>query len=126
MKTKKMAIREAWGSAFPKNGVDENGWSKKSIRYECFDLKYYDSQNYLEGAYIRPKSLKGIENNNGWSIVDITNLPKQGFFKMGKFKIDNEFYISHDEIEFDEMKEYYLNFGFTHYRQIDEILPALY
>jgi len=30
---KQEAIKKAWGDKFPKEGVDENGWSIKEFRY---------------------------------------------------------------------------------------------
>lgn len=75
---KQEIILKAWGHNIPNGGIDENGWSKESCTYGTFDVIKYDQQHYLEGAYIRPKSLKGVENNNGWIIINNTeDLPKE-------------------------------------------------
>lgn len=86
MKTKEEVIREAWGEYYEivKDEINDNGW------YNFFDLdcterkrKLWHFENVLmtqseEGHYIRPKSLKGIENNNRWiSIKSEEDLPKE-------------------------------------------------
>lgn len=78
--TKEEKIKEAWGKDFPKNkGVDGNGWSIGVFWYEDFDFKKFDTIEISHGYYnIRPESLKGIENNNGWiKIESEADLPKE-------------------------------------------------
>ncbi len=86
MKTKKELIKEAWGVHYNvlKNIIDDNGKAKND------DLpdNYCDACIFvLDGTYdkilcegelfFRPKSLKGIENNNGWiRIKSVEDFPK--------------------------------------------------
>lgn len=73
--TKEEKIKEAYGENFDriKLHIDENGWvdtqifpcARKGIEFEQYKKR---SNTYL-GFYNRPKSLKGIENNNGWTKI---------------------------------------------------------
>lgn len=66
--TKEEKIKEAWGKEFPTHrGVDANGWSIGIFWCQDIDFDKYDTWNMSGDWYrIRPKSLKGIEENNGW------------------------------------------------------------
>ncbi|WP_430611514.1 hypothetical protein [Flavobacterium sp. JP2137] len=85
MKTKQEVIREAWGLLF-----DELPISAKhiAIRNDGFISQYFKSRfdnsgiefenTYSYGNEFRPKSLQGIENNEGWiSIKSEEDLPKE-------------------------------------------------
>lgn len=122
MKTKEEAIKQAWANNIPNGGIDENGWSKKSIRYEYFDIKDYDSQNYLEGAYIRPKSLKGIENNNGWIKIK-DGLPKTDGWYHCIYNDEEKMYIFNG-ITF--VNALGIKREVTHYKTIIKPLKPLY
>lgn len=80
--TKQEKIKEEWGSSINSyiksnnSGLRNDGWScvppvdelsKYDVESEaCHDLGVYDS---VRRRY-RPKSLQGIENNNGWNSMD--------------------------------------------------------
>ena len=75
-KLKQESIKNAYGEYWEQCKIDENGWCDyddwlnfigQSIYYDLFDWK------------MRPKSLFGIDNNNGWIRIeeDGSNLPKQ-------------------------------------------------
>lgn len=123
MKTKEESIKQAWGNNIPNGGIDENGWSKKSCTYGTFDVIKYDQQHYLEGAYIRPKSLKGIENNNGWiKIESEKDLPKENgecfvIDSTGKIEIVHYRYLRNCILE---------GWPYTHYQPINKPLKPLY
>lgn len=123
MKTKEEVIKDAWGHNIPNGGIDENGWSKKSIRYEYFDLKGYDSQNYLEGAYIRPKSLKGIGDNNGWIAIDDKIKVDNGKYWVRFFNPDTNI----ESLEVINVLHGVIDYYFaTHYQPINKPLKPLY
>lgn len=79
--TKSEVIKKAWGEYYEqfKNNIDENGfiYYDNIPNYIVTTPMFY--QEYLNGAsHFRPKSLQGIENNNGWiKIESKEDLPKQ-------------------------------------------------
>lgn len=124
---KQAAISNAYGPSYYaiKQFIDDDGWYKWSE--ECpVSLVISEFDYNKQTDCHRPKDLRGIENNNGWLHIDLENLPKEGFFYMGAFKNDGEFYTSYDEVEFDELSEYYFDCGFTHYQPIVKPLPPIY
>ena len=79
METKKEeAIRKAYGEYWEqvKGKVDEEGWFYYYSMDYLTKSKNYSLTHYLtcdEDIYklaIRPKSIQGIENNNGWQRVE--------------------------------------------------------
>lgn len=68
--TKEDKIKEAYGEIYDdfKMSIDENGWS--NYRIKRF-FKGSEIQSMIKGDKLiyRPKSLKGIENNNGWTAL---------------------------------------------------------
>lgn len=80
--TKQKAIKEAWeklGISVNDNVINQNGWMNiQPIQYE----RLYDRVDILRLTdhvhRIRPKSLKGIENNNGWiDSKDMSKIPDE-------------------------------------------------
>lgn len=80
--TKQETIQKAFGKhwEFVKTYVDENGWCDDVWRgqlktvYDDLDVKWFGSTRF------RPKSLTGIEHNNGWIKIESENdLPKSDF-----------------------------------------------
>jgi len=74
MKTKEEVIEEAWGKYFKKYKPDENGWSKdrpqfmrNTLWFDAFKLEIKEENSVV---YYRPKSVKGIENNNSWIRIE--------------------------------------------------------
>lgn len=126
MKTKEEVIKESWGNNIPNGGIDENGWSKLPYRPELIDYENYDAQQYIEGGYIRPKSLKGIEDNNGWiKIESEKHLPnKDGY--------EREYWIANENGVFDfiatgwQINKKFENKTITHYKPIIKLLKPLY
>ena len=61
---------------FEPSNSDENGWVDFDFLPENFDLSLCECKNNGKNVMARPKSLKGIENNNGWiSILSESDLP---------------------------------------------------
>ncbi len=86
--TKQEAIQKAYGEHWEKlkGYIDENGWVEDLQACTCLFLDFFDGRISSRIFYIdcdindidtqeffRPKSLQGIENNNGW----INGIPKQ-------------------------------------------------
>ena len=71
----KNAYVEYWENV--KDYVDNDGWIDNSIpKFTFGQLKNLDLE-YKNDVFFRPKSLQGIENNNGWvKIESETDLPK--------------------------------------------------
>lgn len=73
--TKEEKIKEAWGINLPKKGVSENGWSQDLFCLEFIDKENFETRFIGNNSFsIRPKSLQGIENNNGWIKIESEKL----------------------------------------------------
>jgi hypothetical protein len=76
--TKQEAIKEAYGEYWEqvKVFVDENGWVFFSDDENILRLNFQQKDNIstektdVESWKWRPKSLQGIENNNGWIKIE--------------------------------------------------------
>jgi hypothetical protein len=82
--TKQELIQAHWNwLGFVSMPTDENGWVNCDILPDAFDKSTLDIEKRINSKrwtiiFVRPKSLNGIENNNGWiKIVDKDNLPKR-------------------------------------------------
>lgn len=80
MKTKQEAIKEAYGHHWEtvKQHVDENGFLEHPKGGEVtFDpFIGFMEEHPIKDAF-RPKSLSGIENNNGWLSIKHHGLPNK-------------------------------------------------
>ena len=80
--TKEEKIKESWGIHFSSD-VDENGYITYT-EYQDIHLLQWVGDFWEKGFnkvlriyWVRPKSLRGIENNNGWIKIESENdLPK--------------------------------------------------
>lgn len=120
--SKEEKIQESYG-IFYNPHIDENGW---------FDMAYFTDVNIGDAQWnewdkkqttIRPKSLQGIENNNGWiKIESESDLPEYGYYEVIERKsgnqsratLDNDFGIKMN------LKHY------SHYQKIKEIPNPIY
>ena len=68
--TKEQKIKEAYGEYYSQCKPDENGWSTYDswFKYIGNKIDYEYSDNRIMN--IRPKSLSGIETNNGWDKIE--------------------------------------------------------
>jgi hypothetical protein len=129
---KQQAIQEAYGEHWEtmKDYVDQNGWfiydfynKNKSNHYEiAFDIvcENIDSIGDFDLKHIRPKSLEGIENNNGWIRIESEqDLPKEGTleFKVGAM-VSNKFHLSRGVYDYNEVNFSFQNKYITHYQII--------
>jgi len=82
--SKEEKIKEAYGEYWDdvKNHIDENGWVNLRIAPEYFLRdKKFDAFDKGKERLLRPISLKGIENNNGWiSVLSENDLPNENCF----------------------------------------------
>ena len=89
--TKQETIAKAWGDYFKelKHFINDDGWFDKNSFYNNeFSFKIYENINIdfiHKEDFMRPKSLAGIENNNGWiKIESEEDLPKDDEFKFNE------------------------------------------
>lgn len=82
--TKKELVKNAYEQFYEyvENSVDENGWVKRE-EHSGFMINHFYLSNNIKTKFIdkveywRPKTLKGIENNNGWILIrSEEDLPK--------------------------------------------------
>lgn len=74
---KQEVIKKAYGKSYDalKDYINENGFvdcvkNRKISLVPFFDVTEIEFNGHLS----RPKSLKGIENNNGWKLIDELNV----------------------------------------------------
>lgn len=130
--TKQEKIQEAYGEHWEtvKSYIDENGnFSKVDLLIS--GLKYYElssiSFNHNDAKF-RPKSLQGIENNNGWiKIESEDDLPKETTECW--FKYCGELFMGYYNSDFKRFNTMNVLFNInevTHYQTIVKPQPPLY
>lgn len=126
--TKEKMIKEAWGlnyEAFSEH-IDSDGWAiyphfqKHEMVEDVRSLEFKEN-----GSGFRPKTLQGIENNNGWININ-DNLPKEkGYYIM--YNGENMVLIElNDTTNMITLREQFLKDGFTHYQPIVKPKPPIY
>jgi hypothetical protein len=81
--TKQEKIQEAYGEWFEemKPWIDEDGWFNKNAFYQKkfgFNYEKIDILFSHLGDFMIPKSILGITNNNGWTVLNSEDdLPKE-------------------------------------------------
>jgi hypothetical protein len=150
--TKQEVIKNAYGEHWEtvKDYVDENGWvytqkvhfdSTLNMEYSEVEVTPFNSDMEY---YWRPKSLQGVETNNGWiKIESEANLPKDheiNYFIPCNFlerafigfidRKSNEVYFLDESFEVRKNTCVYLNSWLpsqiTHYQPINKHLKPLY
>lgn len=130
---KQAAIRKAYGEHWDivKNDIDEDG----SIRmFEDKDdavfwlIKLGFNASDYETIYSsivpdrhRPKSLSGIDTNNGWKTIEEHGLPEYGKGMFNVFGNGIDCICCGAEVE-----ELYEEGRATHYRPIEQVKPPIY
>lgn len=135
METPKLqAIKAAYedvGLPFVENVIFDNGWLK--IKPTQYSSKYKDCDLLKLTTYvhsIRPKSLSGIENNNGWTRIESEeDLPKEYdvdyfcFHKNGRLTIRSFYeYLGWGEFEAEILDQS----DITHYQPIETPKPPIF
>ena len=136
--TKNEVIEKAYGHSYEdmKNFIDGNGWLTEmhtSIYYRTTEdgkmlSSLMENSNIIfeeVNNYLRPESLSGIENNNGWIRIDSeADLPENGI---------SCFFMVYDQIKtgiFDyRFKNKGCSYGWgtvTHYQPIQKPHQPLY
>jgi hypothetical protein len=130
---KQQAIQEAYGEYWEtvKDYVDEDGWVNRDFISHANTIGFDFISYFTSFDTIRPKSLQGIENNNGWiKIKSDEDLPKEnnlecflfrnGFIDKGVF--DNETKKFYDfETGYNRRLRY-----ITHYQPIPKPKPPIF
>lgn len=144
MKKKEEVIKEAWGKYWDNMphelkeiSINNNGWiqGRDCIQYLGVDFSYSDELDtdmlHYGVSKQRPKSLQGIEDNNGWIRIESEeDLPKD----VGSYLIQYEFKSGHKAItcvDFDGQTFWHFGSIFrielvTHYQPIVKPKPPLY
>ena len=135
--TKEEKIKEAWGYAwdFIDGHVKENalhcGWVHKlNINIHFNELNIELQQHYTDKWLYRPKSLQGIENNNGWiKIESEEDLPKDE--NIVEFWVYDDKEIVLAKFMYESKRWYHdvnLNLRLfpTHYQPIEKPKPPIY
>lgn len=82
---KQQVIRKVYGFLFEhkKHLIDDNGWFDNSNENDCVtngETEFLGKCDFKNNHTFRPKSLQGIENNNGWINVSDELPSKYGFY----------------------------------------------
>jgi len=117
--TKKEKIQEAYGRFYDKRFIRNDGsMSEKIWKHMEIDLEYDD---YSTG-YFRPKSLQGIENNNGWIKIESEgDLPKES----GDFYVIHERSINYYPMAEKQLFKKWIGV-YTHYQPIVKPQQPIY
>jgi len=122
--TKEERIQEAYGEHWEiiKNYVDKDGWLDGKPCDNDLSRVYNNLFDDCDREFdtIRPKSLQGVENNNGWiKIEKEEDLPKEkGVFLIYHITGSSEIYSGN--MNMSSLKNY------THYQLIKEPQPPIY
>ena len=122
---KQEKIKEAWGECWNKLPKEAQ---EKALKNNGFVSQYFEDLLTIDKRErklfeIRPKSLQGIETNNGWIKIESENdLPKKG--SNCHFILKNGFsgiFVDLDDSEYLTLR----NRG-THYQPIEKPKPPIY
>ena len=129
---KEQAIKNAYGEYWEavKDYVDENGWIgfDEWFKFVGHKIDYDCKPNQIYYCH-RPKSLKGIEDNNGWNLIDeLLPEPSTEYHVIKNGKISKCFYIKDnrwfvDGNNFPKTSELH---GITHWKPIQKPLNPIY
>ena len=138
LEAKQKAIKNAYGEHWERlnNFINEDGvfiGDTDMISDELFNewafigsSKDINSEKLISGS--RPKSLKGIENNNGWIRIESeADLPKEGMHH--SILLDCECingYRNYDVIVFYEVNSKFRKKEISHYQPIEKPKPPIY
>ena len=125
LEAKQEAIKNAYGECWEKvkDYVDNDGWINNSIpKFTFGQLKNLDLE-YKNDVFFRPKSLQGIENNNGWiKIESEADLPNNE--KVWIYTSNNRVLISSKAVLNWVLKN--PDNKITHYQPIEKPKPPIY
>lgn len=124
--TKEEKIKEAWGENWSKISKENQ---KKALKNNGFVSQYFEDLLTIDKRErklfeIRPKSLQGIETNNGWvKIESEDDLPKEKCDLLVYPEFENQFvfHFYNDK----KCKEVLMQ-NHTHYQPIEKPKPPIY
>jgi len=124
--TKEEKIQEAYGENYDKCKPDENGMCLIN------ESDYPKIEWVYEGfGYNKPKSLQGIENNNGWiNIESEDDLPTEhrGYFTKTNYCkeiVERDYPIFTKSMSIEDERKWWLE-NITHYQPIQKPQPPIY
>jgi hypothetical protein len=135
---KKEAIKKAYGESWEqvKDYVDDNGvckWDYNNCSPSRFNIKDFDKMGATVNNqfYWRPKSIRGIEKNNGWiRIQNKKDLPKKedNYYVIVHGDIQEGMYIGNDRwfLRHNDYPKTTELHGITHYQKIIRLQPPIY
>ncbi len=132
MDSKQEAIQKAYGEHWEtiKLYVDENGWLNGNSQSNENGYIWNQMYDICEIGHnkIRPKSLSGIENNNGWiKIESEDDLPKETdtYFFIGRItcKIMKDYFTADSKVNGFNNCQFNL---YSHYQPIQKPKPPIY
>ncbi|MGV0964927.1 hypothetical protein [Empedobacter falsenii] len=126
--SKEEKIKEAWGEYWNKlpNEVQE-----KALKNNGFVSQYFEDLLTIDKRErklfeIRPKSLQGIETNNGWVKVESEDdLPKEEGFYLVFNKIHKAIEVDYINYDNESHEERWIEFN-SHYQPIEKPKQPIY
>lgn len=120
MKTKEEVIKEAWDFAYNPHIYDDGWFDMNCLEYVPNMSSFLDKiEHEFKGKFVRPKSLQGIENNEGW-------IKLNGIVNEIDFDGDIFIYTKYGNIELLTQKDFLpINYA-THYQKIIKPKPPLH
>ena len=128
---KQQAIEAAYGVHWKivKNDVDENGWIQPIEDEPYFCPSIGELEQHNTEFKFRPKSLQGIETNNGW-IDSEKDLPEQGgeYHVVIKGKLDKAVYVKSNRwlVNGNDYPKTTQTQGISHYQPIVKPKPPIF
>jgi len=111
-----------------KNNIDENGKTTYDV-YLKMSIKQQKKCELVGGLWhmILPKSLIGLNHNNGWTRIepDGSNLPiSKGYCKIGDLRGTE--WVEGGEYDAEDVKKLFKSGFCTHYHPVVELLKPIY
>jgi len=134
MKTKEEVIKEDWVLFGVDSDESYDGWipaeyvPEEAILSGMLDLKNFRTSTDYDEPFYRPKSLQGIESNNGWiSINSEKDLPKDisTDYYGGRF-IESKFEMLKYHLDLLSILDHIKHGLVTHYQPIVKPLKPLH
>ena len=136
--TKQEKIQECWGVHYA-GDINENGYRTYDYLFGDHLLHQWDDRYFDKGItnqittkyWVRPKSLKGIENNNGWVKIYCENDMPQfdcECYVISKVSIGiifSRWNQVFDEYQNEKARKFWLD-NFSHYKIIETQKQPLY
>jgi hypothetical protein len=123
--TKQETIQGAWiieqlhGESEGIPNYNEDGWAKYSSKQNSIYFKQLEEKEWLGYFFYRPKSLEGIEDNNGWiKIKSEDDLPIENFLQ--KYHVANKSDVYTQPMSFKYVERRWLQGSITHYKPIEK------